>query len=188
MSYVQVVGLDPGLDGGITILGPTGNYTFKMPAVDGSIDASAVATLLRNLLDLPRSIVVMEAVHAMPMQGISSAFTFGKGYGTIFGICATIPVRLELVTPQAWKKVVLPGLIPAKTKLPDGATAAQKKAAAAAHKKAGKDAAIGWCRRAYPALNLVPEGCRVPHDGLADATCIAEFARLKFACSSTSST
>jgi crossover junction endodeoxyribonuclease RuvC len=90
---------------------------------------------------------------------------------------------LELVTPQAWKKVVLPGLIPAKAKLPPDATAAQKKAASAANKKAGKDAAIGWCRRAYPSVSLIPEGCRVPHDGIADSLCIAEYARLKFACS-----
>lgn len=187
MNYQTVIGIDPGLDGGVAVFSPAGRSVTKMPVADGAVDAHTLANMLRNSA-LNTTIVVIESVHSMPHQGVASAFTFGKGYGTIFGVCGAIGLRLELVTPQAWKKVVLPGLIPAKVKLGKEATSAQKKAAAAAHKKAGKDAAIGWCRRAYPDLNLVPEGCRVPHDGCADATCIAEFARLKFACSSPSST
>lgn len=181
------MGIDPGLDGGVAVLSGRGNSAHIMPVADGSVDTWTLAQYIRNC-GVAETVVMLESVHSMPKQGVASAFTFGKGYGAILGACGALGVRVELVTPQAWKKVVLPGLIPAKVKLPAGATAAAKKAASAAHKKAGKDAAIGWCRRAYPGLNLVPEGCRVPHDGIADAICIAEFARLKFACSSSSST
>lgn len=183
MSYTTVIGIDPGLEGGVAIISPAGCIVHNMPVVDGAVDAFTLAQLIRNYGPAAQMIVVLESVHSMPHQGVASAFTFGKGYGTLLGVCGALGVRTELVTPQAWKKVVLPGLIPAKVKLPPDATPAAKKAAKAAHKKAGKDAAIGWCRRAYPLVSLIPEGCRVPHDGRADALCLAEFARLKYLCS-----
>jgi len=94
----------------------------------------------------------------MPKQGLSSTFTFGKGYGMIQGIMAALGVRYELVSPQKWKGVILAGT--AKDKL----------------------AAIAWCRRAYPGADLVPRGCRVAHDGISDAICIAEYGRRTYKC------
>ena len=41
-----------------------------------------------------------------------------------------------------------------------------------------KDYAIQWCRQNAPDLNLTPGRCYRPHDGLADARCIAEWARV----------
>ena len=174
-----VVGIDPGLDGGVAILGPTQEAVHPMPIANGEIDVPLLAGLLRSL-DLATTVVAIELVHAMPLQGVSSVFTFGKGFGTLLGVTGTLGVRTELVNPAAWKKDVLAGLIPAKPKLPDDASPADKKKAAAAHKKAGKDAAIGWCRKAFPNVSLIPAGCRVAHDGSADALCIAEHARRRF--------
>ncbi len=68
----------------------------------------------------------------MPGQGVSSTFKFGQGYGSILGIAAALSIPTELVTPQAWKKVVLAG------------TAKDK------------DAAVGYCRRAFPNVSLLP--------------------------------
>jgi hypothetical protein len=182
VSYQTVIGIDPGLEGGVAIISPKGAVAHNLPVADGGVDAWSLGQYFRSC-GIAETIVVLESVHSMPHQGVASAFTFGKGFGTIVGACGALGIRMELVTPQAWKKIVLPGLIPAKPKLPPDATPAQKKIAKAAHKKAGKDAAIGWCRRAYPMVDLIPEGCRTPHDGRADALCIAEYARLKFACS-----
>ena len=41
-----------------------------------------------------------------------------------------------------------------------------------------KTAAVDYCRRVYPSVQLIPERCRVPHTGIADAVCIATYGRL----------
>ncbi len=103
--------------------------------------------------ELSPSVVFIEKVHAMPKQGVSSTFKFGMGYGLVIGVCEALGIPYRLVTPQAWKKVVLAG------------TAKDK------------DAAVSFVRRAYPGVDLIPGKKRVPHDGIADAMCIAEFGR-----------
>jgi hypothetical protein len=37
----------------------------------------------------------------------------------------------------------------------------------------GKQRAISWARQACPGLDLTPGAMRKPHDGLADAACLA---------------
>lgn len=147
MNYI---GIDPGLHGGLAGVNESSVILEPMPVSGGEIDAHGVCVWLDGV---HASLVCIEKVHAMPKQGVASTFKFGKGYGTILGVCAAMNICVELVTPQAWKAVVLAGT----TK--------------------DKDAAIAWCNRAFPMTSLIPQGCRVPHDGLADALCIAEYAR-----------
>ena len=121
-----------------------------MPVAGKEIDGHTIAALLR---EWQPSVVYVEKVHSMPKQGVASTFKFGMGYGVIIGICDALGLPYRLVTPQAWKKQVLAGT----TK--------------------DKDAAISFVRRAYPHVNLTPGAKRKPHDGMADALCIAEFGR-----------
>lgn len=154
------LGIDPGLKGGLAALkgpgesGPTASFC-PMPVSGGEVDARAIGIWLWDfaLKNDNQVVVCVEKVGAMPKQGVVSTFTFGVGYGKILGAAGALGMRAELVTPQAWKKVVLAGT----TK--------------------DKDAAVAYCMRAWPGLSLVLPGCRVPHDGCADALCIAEFAR-----------
>ncbi|AFY60102.1 holliday junction resolvasome, endonuclease subunit [Synechococcus sp. PCC 6312] len=113
-----------------------------------------LATLADWLKSASPGLLVIEKVHSMPGQGVSSTFKFGQGYGAILGIAAALSIPTELVTPQAWKKTVLAG------------TAKDK------------DAAIDYCRRMFPQVSLLPgPRCRKPHDGLADSLCILEYGR-----------
>jgi crossover junction endodeoxyribonuclease RuvC len=153
---VIYLGFDPGLSGGLAALGLGVSTAHVMPVRGNEIDARAIGVWVWDHVLKNDSAVVacVEKVGAMPKQGLSSTFKFGKGYGTILGVLGALGVRCELVTPQAWKKVVLAGT------------------------DHSKDAAIAWCNRAYPQVSLLAtERCRVPHDGMADALCIAEFAR-----------
>lgn len=152
-----LLGFDPGLHGGLAAIDANGNAgAWVMPVRGDEIDARALGVWVWDhvLKHDSQVTAVVEKVGAMPKQGLSSTFKFGKGYGTILGVLGALGVRCELVTPQAWKKVVLAGT------------------------DHGKDAAVAWCRRAYPHVNLLAtERSRVPHDGMADALCIAEFGR-----------
>lgn len=47
---------------------------------------------------------VLESVHAMPRQGVSSCFTFGTDFGMWRGILASYKIPFQLVTPKTWRK------------------------------------------------------------------------------------
>lgn len=147
---MNVLAVDPGQKGGIAFLTDHHAEAVPMPMVGKDIDVRAIVEILRTK---SVELVVLEKVHAMPKQGVSSTFTFGYGVGVIVGIVETIGLPLRWVTPQAWKKIVLAGT------------------------GKDKDAAIAHVRQAYPSVSLVPPRCRTPHDGIADAICIAEWAR-----------
>jgi crossover junction endodeoxyribonuclease RuvC len=145
---VKILGVDPGLSGAYALLGDVPPLVTPFPRAGKGLDLAAIADDWRTLAP---DLVVMESVHAMPKQGVTGVFTFGRGFGALEGIAAALGFHVELVTPQAWKKVILAG------------TAKDK------------DAAVAWCRRAYPGVTLVQPRCRMPHDGCADALCIAAY-------------
>lgn len=154
------LGFDPGLSGGLAVIDANGNAgTWVMPVSGDEIDARALGVWVWGEVLKADSacIATVEKVGAMPKQGLASTFKFGKGYGTILGVLGALGVRCELVTPQAWKKVILAGT------------------------NHDKDAAVAWCRRAYPHVNLMrTPRCTSPHDGMADALCLAEYGRRAF--------
>jgi crossover junction endodeoxyribonuclease RuvC len=144
---MNILAIDPGKGGGWAFFEKcVGIKVGKMPLVGDLIDVS------QFLNTWPINVVYIELVHAMKGQGVTSMFTFGKGYGQLIGFCQTLKLRYVLVTPQAWKKEVLVGT------------------------NKDKDAALEYCSRTYPNINLIPERCRTPHDGIADALCILTYA------------
>ena len=61
-----------------------------------------MAALLRQH-DPAHTLVVLEAVHAMPRQGTTSMFSMGRGSGLWEGIIAAFELPLQLVIPRVWK-------------------------------------------------------------------------------------
>lgn len=152
---MKILAVDPGLHGGVAVIRDRDVWVARaMPLAGKTIDAAAFAKIA--LAENP-DLAVVEQVAARPGQGVVSMFTFGTGYGMILGALAAVGIRTELVRPQAWKKLVLAGT----TK--------------------DKNAAIAYCRRAFPHTSLLatPKS-RVPSDGIADALCIAEYGRRVF--------
>ena len=77
----------------------------------------------------------VEAVSAMPGQGVTSMFNFGKGFGWILGLLDAYSIPYELVRPQKWKKVF--------------------------SVTADKNSSIAVCKRLFPDVSLLPtERCR----------------------------
>lgn len=149
----KIVGIDPGLSGGIAIWsGGNLSEAFAMPVIKGAgLNLHQIANALDNA-----DLVVIEKATAMPGQGVTSMFSFGLVYGVLQGLCAGKKIPFEIVTPQSWKKQILAGT--------------QK----------DKAAAIDYCTRNYPNISLIPEGCRKPRDGIADAICILLYGVIKF--------
>ena len=59
-------------------------------------------------------LAIIEEVHAMPNQGVTSMFNFGMTYGIIKGIIAANFSQIHYVRPQVWKGVLQ---VPADKKL-----------------------------------------------------------------------
>lgn len=95
MNYV---GIDPGQKGGIAVLDDRGRPTVFQ--LDKATDAEIVR-FLRSAL--PDAVCVIERVSASPQMGVTSAFTFGKGFGILQGAIAGAGVPYALETPNKWQ-------------------------------------------------------------------------------------
>jgi crossover junction endodeoxyribonuclease RuvC len=112
VSYV--IGIDPGISGAIAVFDwHTGNLenVIDMPTLE--VDSGKTkkrhisAVSLCNYLTLfSNAHVVIEKVGAMPGQGVSSMFNFGRSAGIIEGVVAALRMPHTYVTPAAWTKAV----------------------------------------------------------------------------------
>jgi len=106
------LGIDPGLHGAIAIFDPLKRFpvaVLDMPLVKATKKSKArinkveLASIFdRHAKTIKR--VVLEDVHSMPGQGISSTFKFGHGVGILEGVIASLKLDLLKVTPAVWKK------------------------------------------------------------------------------------
>lgn len=149
-----VLGIDPGLQGGLAALDDEGRVVLLhvMPVVNGQVDAPGLAALLWQLWP-GVELAVVENVHAMPGQGVTSMFTFGRGLGTILGVLAAMHAKVEMPSPQKWKKAVL----------------------GERFDHSAKEGCMAWVAERYPAAQVVLPRCRKPHSGLCDALAMAEW-------------
>ena len=140
------IGIDPGAKGALALLrdGETEVVSYDPERY--------IAALGR--LKSAESVACVEKVGAMPGQGVTSMFSFGKNAGFIEGILQTYGIPYQLVPPQTWKKEFQ------------------------LHKS--KQDSISVCKRLFPNANLLPtEKCRKENDGMAEALLMAEYARRK---------
>ena len=187
MIVKKRLAVDPGQDGGIALLVTTYDdagcladvetYSMAMPTkkVD-TVKRSAnprpgtkvkkakyktyilAADVVKFLSPhLPVDSLYIEKVSAMPGQGVTSMFSFGKATGKIEGICEALTgLEAKEVAPTKWKNTVLK-----------------------AYKDKDKKAAIDYCKKTYPRANLLATArSRVSHDGIADALCIATYSSI----------
>lgn len=153
-----VLGIDPGVNGAVAVLSADAPLVFDIPTFwvrKGKgrrqvYDLPAFRTLLQSVKPDRIGNVLVEDVHAMPGQGVTSMFSMGYGVGVIHGLLTALNLPFELVTPQRWKKEMLAGF-----------TAKDKKAA---HIMAG---------RLFPDIDLG----RRNDQGRSEALLIAEYGR-----------
>ena len=110
--------IDPGLDGAICVLldepkfedAPT--LLIKGSKTRRTFNIGVMAEIIDEISMLAGSgglLVGLEAVHAMPGQGVTSMFSMGYGMGLWEGILTTLRVPYEKIPPQRWKKAMMDG-------------------------------------------------------------------------------
>lgn len=107
------VGIDPGLSGAIAIYRPDEPpILMDMPTcarLSGKglqLDLAALSGILGGYLG---ATVFLEQVGAMPGNGATSMFAFGRSVGQIEGILGALQMPVRYLSPRSWKKTL--GLI-----------------------------------------------------------------------------
>jgi len=115
---ITVIGIDPGARGAIAPLTTLGELTVHdMPAVTierggknkTEIDTASLAGVLGEIVDARgrhNLLAVIEKVGAMPGQGVTSMFAFGRSVGQVEGVLAALNIPVTYVTPQTWQKAL----------------------------------------------------------------------------------
>jgi crossover junction endodeoxyribonuclease RuvC len=152
------IGVDPGLNGAVAILMDDILMVHDMPTVEvvrnGKTKREMSAGLLHGLIEqiaFHQKVAILERVGAMPGQGVTSVFSFGRSVGIVEGVLAAHEVAMTIVTPQAWQKAM--------------------------DVRGGKDASRARAMEVFPAYATMFK--RKMDDGRADAALMAAFCRIK---------
>jgi len=148
------LGIDPGQSGGLALVSQDTKgklnlfWGYPMPLKFRTKKPTLNWAMVTELADEWNiDLGVIENVHAMPAQGVSSSFQFGRMFGAAEVITQHCADRQLYVTPQAWKKHF--GLI-----------------------KADKGASIALATELFGTANYWP---LKKHDGVAEAALIAAY-------------
>lgn len=108
------IGIDPGLSGAIARLdGITSELRVEdVPTFElvrngkkkREIDVHSLARILDDMAKEPGTRIIIEGVGAMPGQGVSSVFAFGKAFGILIGVSASTFCPIDFVSPAKWKR------------------------------------------------------------------------------------
>lgn len=153
----HVLGVDSGSQGAVTLLHLQKGYIEFSATLDGRDTPTDIIAALPLGYSME---VFLENVHAMPGQGVSTMFTFGRNFGRIETAIASImgwqvKDRLHYVPASVWSRAVI-------------------RSKAASPKARARDTALKiWPDGPF----LATEKSRQPHPGLVDSALIAEYGR-----------
>ena len=95
-----ILGVDPGITGGIAFLFANRVVAEDIPTAGGEVD---VDTLVRRVREMQPALAIIERANAMPKQGVASTFKYGVAYGALRTVVALCNIPYRLVTPGKWK-------------------------------------------------------------------------------------
>lgn len=180
---MKVIGIDPGIDGGICVLDksgaiiemhimPTYSVTTAKKLKSGKykkerhIDSYALADILYRHKDAS---ICMERINTFAGQGASAGSKMIRGYGRIEGVMGSMGFKWENPTPGTWTKKIW---IDEDKVYRDKVDARTRQG-----KIDPKPTNLNASKRIFPDANFIPEKKRTPHDGLFDSALIAEYWR-----------
>lgn len=137
------MGIDPGAKGGIALITERGGAIAFPYSTDKLIEICRWCEIRTT---------TVENVHAMPHQGVSSTFAFGRNLGVILGVLEAFEVPYTYAEPRTWKKHF--GL------------------------NKDKQKSIDKCKELFPDVDLLPTSrSRKESDGMAEALLICLYGK-----------
>jgi crossover junction endodeoxyribonuclease RuvC len=107
---MKIAAIDPGLSGAACVLEQIGGAVMLISVIDLPIVGEGAKrrldafTFARWLNDHTPMHAYIENARAMPRQGVTSMFRYGRVAGAIEGVVAACRIPLTLVEPAVWKK------------------------------------------------------------------------------------
>jgi crossover junction endodeoxyribonuclease RuvC len=107
---MKIAAIDPGLSGAACILEQINGAVMLISVIDlptvgeGPKHRLDAFTFARWMFDHAPVHAYVEAGRAMPKQGVTSMFRYGRVCGAIEGVVAACRIPLTLIEPNVWKK------------------------------------------------------------------------------------
>lgn len=98
---MNIIGVDPGSDGALAVI-YEGRKSVRVFRFRDKSEQEIYDQFLIETMAPCRA--YLEKVHAMPGQGVTSMFTFGKNYGFLRGVMISLHIPFIDTPPQAWQK------------------------------------------------------------------------------------
>lgn len=162
------IGIDPGSHGYIAIVTEEGECINSL-AIEDNTEQEVARFVFK--WSRAETVALMEDVHSMPGQGVSSTFAFGRNVGFLQGILVALQIPYTLVTPRKWQKEmwIAKDMVYTVRKDKHGDDKRQV---------APKPTSINAATRLFPTTDLrKSDRARNPHDGKCDALLIALYAK-----------
>jgi crossover junction endodeoxyribonuclease RuvC len=108
---MRILGIDPGIHGGLAIVDINSGAAAQLidaidiPVVGVAAKERVDATAMRGwVLGHSPAHALIERAQAMPKQGASSGFKYGRAVGAIEAVIVCCEVPMTIIEPTAWKK------------------------------------------------------------------------------------
>jgi Holliday junction resolvasome RuvABC endonuclease subunit len=108
---VRILGIDPGVHGGLAVIELENGAA---PRLVDAVDIPTVGTGAKERVDVLALRAWIQTYHpdragieraqAMPKQGASSGFKYGRATGALEAVLACCEIPFELVEPAVWKR------------------------------------------------------------------------------------
>ena len=109
---MRVMGVDPGIEGAIAVVerGRVIKHA-RMPVKPGpagrkKVDGQILLDIMRSMAEDGLDKAIVENPSAMPKQGVSSSFAFGRSCGIAEMAVIALGVPYDLISPSHWKRVM----------------------------------------------------------------------------------
>jgi Holliday junction resolvasome RuvABC endonuclease subunit len=113
---MKTLGVDPGIQGGLAIVEHSGDTAALIDAIDvpvigtGAKERVNVLAIRAWIVRHNPTLALIERAQAMPKQGASSGFKYGRAVGSLEAALALCEIPLEIIEPSVWKRgFKLPG-------------------------------------------------------------------------------
>jgi hypothetical protein len=97
----RILGVDPGVTGGLALLFGATIEAHDIPNVAGEINIDEIIRIVRAAQP---DFAIIEQASARPGQGVSSTFKYGQAYGMLRAVVGMCAIPSHLVTPSKWKR------------------------------------------------------------------------------------
>ena len=102
---MHILGIDPGINGAAAHIYKDKARVFDLPtAGSGKHRVFMPAIFAQQIREIAPTFAIIERVHAMPRQGVSSSFRFGQAFGAIEGVIGALGISINYVTPATWRR------------------------------------------------------------------------------------